>query len=55
MNISEQTIRNYRASKLTRMLQSFLERGKIHLFVTTTRDSASTIEFARRCKGIKFM
>lgn len=37
MNISEQSIRNYRSSKLTRMLQPYLEKGRINLFVTATR------------------
>jgi hypothetical protein len=55
MNVSEQNIRNYRSSKLTRLLQPYIEHGKINLFVTSTADSVNTIEFAKRCKGIKFM
>lgn len=55
MNISEQRIRNYRGSRLTRLLQPYFERGRINLFVTATKESLNTIEFAKRCKGIRFM
>ena len=34
-NISDQNIRNYRSSKLTRILQPYIESGRINLFVTT--------------------
>ena len=43
MNISEQTVRNYRSSKLTRILQPYFERGRINLFVTATKDSVSSV------------
>lgn len=43
MNISDQNVRNYRASKLTRILQPYIEYGKIHLFVTSTNESINAI------------
>jgi hypothetical protein len=55
MNISEQSVRNYRASKLTRILQPYFERGRINLFVTANREAAGSVEFAKRCKGIRFL
>jgi hypothetical protein len=48
-------MRNYRSSKLTRLLQPYIEHGKINLFVTSTAESVNAVEFAKRCKGIKFM
>jgi hypothetical protein len=35
MNINEQSVRIYRGNKLTRLLQTFMEYGKIRLFVTS--------------------
>jgi len=43
MNISDQNVRNYRASKLTRFLQPYIEYGKINLFVTSTGDSLNAV------------
>ena len=55
MSISDQQVRNYRASKLTRILQPYIEHGRINLFVTSTADSTNAVEFAKRCKGIRFL
>lgn len=55
MNISDQNVRNYRSSKLTRILQPYIEFGSINLFVTSTGESINAVEFAKRCKGIRFM
>lgn len=55
MNIDEQAVRMYRGNKLTRLLQPFMESGKIRLFVTSNYENIQPIEFAKRCKGIKFM
>lgn len=54
MNISDQNVRSYRSNKLTRLLQPYFEFGKIRLFVTSNYESSQSIEFAKRCKGIKF-
>ena len=55
MNIGQQSVRMYRGNKLTRLLQPFLESGKIRLFVTSNYENIQPIDFAKRCKGIKFM
>ena len=55
MRISEQKVRDYRSSKLTRVLQPYFEKGRINLFVTSTTENPNAVEFGRRCKGIRFM
>ena len=55
MNIGQQSVRMYRGNKLTRLLQPYLEAGKIRLFVTSNYENIQPIQFAKRCKGIRFM
>ena len=43
MNIGQQSVRMYRGNKLTRLLQPFLESGKIRLFVTSNYENIQPI------------
>lgn len=43
MNIDEQAVRMYRGNKLTRLLQPFMESGKIRLFVTSNYENIQPI------------
>lgn len=55
INLSSNSHPTYRSNKLTRLLQPYFEQGRISLIVTHNSENVQSIEFAKRCKGIKFI